>query len=185
MTLFNSSRFLCWSMPSIGVTTTSPKNSLSFNMSPTSAIIFIKCQNGYQMKIIFLIREDNNSQRCYFAWENLRGGFCDVGCCCSLFIVVAVLHSFLFFICRCSSFTFAFWHHPSPFRGLSTSFYTHFIISAEPISQSVLRHFHFQSFRYFLAAGTMVLIGHFFTHGHFLPYAPSLVFYLRLTAELS
>ena len=109
MTLFNSSRFLCWSMPSIGVTTTSPKNSLSFNMSPTSAIIFIKCQNGCQMKIIFLIREDNNSQRCYFAWENLRGGFCDVGCCCS-FIVVAVLHSFLFFICGCSSFTFAFWH---------------------------------------------------------------------------
>ena len=74
------------------------KNSLSFNMSPTSAIIFIKCQNGYQMKIIFLIREDNNSQRCYFAWENLRGGFCDFGCCCSF---IFVLHLSMFFIHIC------------------------------------------------------------------------------------
>ena len=33
-----------------------------------------------------------NSQWCYFAWENLQWGFCDVGCC-SLFIVV--LHSLM------------------------------------------------------------------------------------------
>ena len=70
MTCFDSSHFLCWSMPSFGVLTTSPKNSLSFNMSPTSGIIFIKCRNRYHMKnnirytgninntsvIIFLIR---------------------------------------------------------------------------------------------------------------------------------
>ena len=33
MTLFNSSRFLFCSMPSFGVSTMSPKNSLSFNVS--------------------------------------------------------------------------------------------------------------------------------------------------------
>ena len=100
-------------------------------------------------------------------------------------MLVVVVHSYLFFICRCSSFTFAFWHHPSPFRGLSTDFYTHFIISAEPIYLRVICvHFHFQSFRYFLAAGTAVLIGHFFfTHGRFLPFAPSLAFCLRLTGN--
>ena len=70
MTFFNSSHFLYWSVPSFGVLTTSPKNSLSFHMSPTSGIIFIKCRNRYHMKnnirytgninntsvIIFLIR---------------------------------------------------------------------------------------------------------------------------------
>ena len=34
----------------------------------------------------------------------------------------------LFFICWCSSFTL-------PFRGLSPSFYTHFILSAQPIAE--------------------------------------------------
>ena len=46
--LFNSC--LCCSVPSFGVSTTSPKNSSSFNMSPTSAIIFIKGQNRQHMK---------------------------------------------------------------------------------------------------------------------------------------
>ena len=49
--------------------------------------------------IIFLNRKVKNSQRWYFAWENLRGGFCC--CCCSFIFVlhfVVVLHSFLFFI---------------------------------------------------------------------------------------
>ena len=35
-------------MPSFGLSTTSPKS--SFNMFPTSAIIFIKYRNGYDMK---------------------------------------------------------------------------------------------------------------------------------------
>ena len=48
MTLFKNSRFLCYSMPSFGLSTTSPKS--SFNMFPTSAIIFIKYRNGYDMK---------------------------------------------------------------------------------------------------------------------------------------
>ena len=49
-TLFNSSRFLCCSIPTFGVSTTSPKNSSLFNMSPTSAIIFIIRQNHHHMK---------------------------------------------------------------------------------------------------------------------------------------
>ena len=45
------------------------------------------------------------------------------------------------FICRCSSFcccssiTFSFRRHSSPFRGLSPAFYTHFILSAQPIAE--------------------------------------------------
>ena len=49
MILFNSSHFLCCSVPFFGVSRISPKNSSSFNMSPTSAIIFIKHRNRYQM----------------------------------------------------------------------------------------------------------------------------------------
>ena len=41
----------------------------------------------------------------------------------------------LFFIYRCSSFTFSFGHHPSPFRGLSPGFETHFVLSAQPIAE--------------------------------------------------
>ena len=51
------------------------------------------------------------------------GGFCDVGCCCCFFTSLEVFR----FI--------AFRHHPSPFRGLSPGFYTHFIISAQPIAE--------------------------------------------------
>ena len=45
MTLVNSSRFLCYSMPSFGVSATLPKKSSLINVSLTSAIIFIKCRN--------------------------------------------------------------------------------------------------------------------------------------------
>ena len=38
--------------------------------------------------IIFLNRKVKNSQRWYFAWENLRGGF---SCCC-IFILLLHLH---------------------------------------------------------------------------------------------
>ena len=73
MTPFNSSRFLCYSVASFVVSTTSPKK------PSTSTIIFIKCQNLQHMKknirykgntnntfvIIFL--KIKNSQRWYFA----------------------------------------------------------------------------------------------------------------------
>ena len=54
--------------------------------------------------------------------------------CNCIFISFVILILLLFFICRCSSFTFAFRHHPSPFRGLSPSFYTHFILSSQSIA---------------------------------------------------
>ena len=142
-------------MPSFGVSATSPKNSLLFNMSPTSAIIFIKCPNRCHMKnniryegntnntsvIIFLKSKAKNSRRWFSAWENLRGGFRDVDChfwysfhfCIFISFLIFILLSF--FICRFSSFTFSFQHHHSPFRGLSPGFYTHFILSAQPIAE--------------------------------------------------
>ena len=57
-------------------------------------------------------------------------------------MLVVVVHPVLFFIflllfliCRFSSFTFSFQHHPSPFRGLSSGFYTYFVLSAQPIAE--------------------------------------------------
>ena len=50
MTFFKHSRFLCCTMLSFGVSTISPKNSSSFNISPTSVIAFIKGWNRHQMK---------------------------------------------------------------------------------------------------------------------------------------
>ena len=131
MTLFNSSHFLCWSMPSFGVSTTSPKNSLSFNMSPPkSAIIFIKCRNRHHIKNSIRYKGNiNNTSVIIFL---IGGQILPVILLCLgetpvrfLLLLVVVVHSFLFslfavvlhvvvfFICRCSSFTFAFWHHPS------------------------------------------------------------------------
>ena len=60
-----------------------------------------------------------------------------------IFVVLfVVVHSFLFVLhfvvdlhfCYCSSFI-AFQRHPSPFRELSPGFYTHFILSAQPITE--------------------------------------------------
>ena len=47
---FNSFRFLCCSVASFRVSTTSPKNLSSLNVSLTSTIIFIKYLNRHQMK---------------------------------------------------------------------------------------------------------------------------------------
>ena len=103
------------------------KNNIGYkgNTNNTSVIIFLK-----KLKV-------ENSQRYYFAWENLRGCFC---CCWSsfhfcIFISFLIFILLLLFICRCSSFTFAFRHHPSPLPGLSLGFYTHFILSAQSIAE--------------------------------------------------
>ena len=48
-------------------------------------------------------------------------------------------------------------------------------------SQSDLRYFHFQPFRYLLTASAAVLGGHFLPTGVFLPCAPSPTFYLHLS----
>ena len=52
---FNSSRFLCCSMPSLGVSTT------SINTSSSLAIMFIKCRNQYQMKNNTRCKENTNN----------------------------------------------------------------------------------------------------------------------------
>ena len=65
---FNSSHFLCFSMLFFGVSTISPKNSSSFNVSPTSAIIFIKSLNRHHMKnnIRYKGNTNNNSVIIFF-----------------------------------------------------------------------------------------------------------------------
>ena len=103
----------------------SPKNSLSFNMSPTSAIIFIKCRNCHHMKnsirfkgninntsvIIFLIESQlNKTPSDGTCLGEPPGGFCDVGChfIFNLHFIfdlhfVVVLHLSMFFIHICFS----------------------------------------------------------------------------------
>ena len=81
----------------------------------------------------------------------------------------------LFFICRCSSFTFAFRHHPSPFSVDYRRVFTPILYFRLSPSQSDLRHFHFQPFRYLLTASATVLSGHFLPTG---------VFYLTLLPNI-
>ena len=129
--------------------------------------------------IIFLIG-GQNSQRCYFTWKNLQWGFFHVDCSCSFILLSVLFFILLFFICRFSSFTFAFPHHPSPFRGLLPGFYTHFILSA----QSIAEIFATLSFSTIPLSSYRERYGFewaFFTHRRFLPYAPSPTFYLRLS----
>ena len=74
----------------------------------------------------------------------------------------------LFFVCWCSSFTFAFRHHPLPFHGLSPGFYTHFILSVQPITE----WFSTLSFSIFPGSSYCECYGFewaFFTHRRLLP----------------
>ena len=152
MTLFKHSRFLCCSIPSFGVSKTSPKNSSSFNISATSAIIFIKCRNRYHLKnnirykvnisvIMFLIRSWlNKTPSDGTCLGEPPGGFCDVGCCwcCCWF-----LPHWRFFI----SLLFDVTPH------LSVSYHQVFtpILYFQPSSsQSDSRHFHFNFSRLFI-----------------------------------
>ena len=66
MLFFNSSRFLCCSMPSLGVSTASPKKSSSFNISPTLAIILFKRRNCHQMKNNIRYKGTNNTSAIIF-----------------------------------------------------------------------------------------------------------------------
>ena len=90
MILFKHSRLLCCLMPSFGVSTTSPKNSSSFHISPTSAIIFIKSWNHHHMKnnIRYKGNINNTSVTIFYpkvdstklpamvlAWDNLQEVF--------------------------------------------------------------------------------------------------------------
>ena len=175
-------------------------------MSPTLAIVFITCRNRQHMiNNIWYKGNTNKTSVIIFSklkikklpailicfGENLRGGFCDASCCssfhfwssfcCCIFISFLIFILLLFFICRCSlfcccfSFTFSFRRHPSPFRGLLASFYTHFILSAQPIAE----WFATLSFSTIPLSSCRERYGlewAFFTHRHFLPYAPSPTF---------
>ena len=94
--------------------------------------------------IIFL----RHSQQCYFAWENLRWGFCYVSCCsflcCCIFILLLHLHLSIFFILLLF-LLIAFRCHHSPFRGLSLGFLHHILYFQPSPSQSNSRHFHFST----------------------------------------
>ena len=100
---FNSSRFLYCSMPHFGVSTTSPRIFLSFNMSPTSAIIFIKCRNRYHMKnnIRYKGNINNTSVIIFFNWRTKTpSGVTLLGRTPSevFVMLLVVVHPFLFFI---------------------------------------------------------------------------------------
>ena len=94
------------------------------------------------------------------------------------FILLLYLHLPLSSFC-CCSFTFSFRRHPSPFRGLSPGFYTHFILSAQPIAE----WFATLSFSTIPLSSYRERYGFewaFFTHRRFLPYAPSQHFWHNL-----
>ena len=183
MTSFNSFRFLCCSMPSFGVSITSLKNSLSFNMSPASAIIFIKCRNHHHMKNNIRYKGNTNNT-CVIIFFKIEGQKLAAMVLClgeppKRFFVVADLHfifvsSFHFWssFCRCSSFVdvlhshllFDIIPHPSvDYRRVFTPI-SYFQPSPSP---SDSRHFHSQPFRYLLTARATVLSGHFLPTGAF------------------
>ena len=111
--------------------------------------------------IIFKIKSQK-LQAMVLAWENVQ----------EVFVMLIFILLLLFFICQCSSFTFSFQHHPSHLHGLSLSFYTHFVLSAQPITEWFVT----------LSFSTILLSSYhkgygfewaFFTHRRFLPYTPS------------
>ena len=122
-------------MPSFGVSTTSPKKSSSFNMSPTSAIIFIKCRNRHRMKKNIRYKDYINSTSViiFLNWraKTLSDGNLLGRTSSEVFVMlVVVVHSFLLlffshfcslFCCCCSSFI-SFQRHPLPFCGKSPDF---------------------------------------------------------------
>ena len=104
--------------------------------------------------IIFL--KIKNSQRCYFAWENLQRGFCDVSCCSSFhfdlhIVVVVLLHLSMFFILLLlflhSHFSFDVISHPSvDYRTITRFLHPFFTFS--PAHRRVIRDtFVFRPFR--------------------------------------
>ena len=123
MTLFKHSHFLCYSMPSFGVSTISPKKSLSFNIFPTSAIAFITGLNLHHMKNYIRYNSNTNNPFVIIFFKStqqklpsdgtLLGRTSERFLWCWLLLLFSsqeVFHSFsifnllLFFIHFCSSF---------------------------------------------------------------------------------
>ena len=198
MTLFKHSRFLCCSVPSIGVSTTSPKMSSLFKMSPTSAILFIKCRNRHHMKnnirykdninntsvIIFLKgalglfswlslllrRTQQNSQRWYFAWENLQEVFV-------MSVVVVVVLPHVRFLRFRATFP-CYWHSIHLLRPVNAS-------TGTELHPGYFRLLYFcQTFPWQFYHERYGFEWAFFTHRRFLPYAPSPTFLARFVTQM-
>ena len=99
------------------------------------------------------------------AWENLLEVFV-------MLVIIFIL--LLLFICRFSSFTFSFQHHLYPFRGLSSGFWTNFVLSAQLIAERFTTLSFFNHSIIFLLRATVL-------SGHFLPTG---VFYLTLLPNI-
>ena len=94
-----------------------------FQRSSLISILHLTYEES-QSRFILLQRSSQfcieNSQRWYLLRRTLRGVFV------MLMLFFSPLRVFRFI---------AFRRHPSPFRGLSPGFYTHFILSAQPIAE--------------------------------------------------
>ena len=89
-------------------------------------------------------------------------------------MLVVVVHWLYCHFCSsfcCYSSFIAFQRHPSPFRGLSPGFYTHFILSVQPITEWFTTLSFSEIFFHSFTASATVLRGYFLPTG---------VFYLTL-----
>ena len=124
---------------------------------------------NYINYISFIIMiTSNKSQKLpaiVLAWENLLEVFV-------MLVIIFIL--LLLFICRFSSFTFSFQHHLYPFRGLSSGFWTNFVLSAQLIAERFTTLSFFNHSIIFLLRATVL-------SGHFLPTG---VFYLTLLPDI-
>ena len=105
MTLFKYSRFLCYSMPSFGVSAISPKKSSS-NISPTSVIAFITGWNYHQMKNNIRYKGNTNKTSVIIFFNRKSKTPSDGTFLGRTSVEVFVVVHFCFSFCGCSSFHF-------------------------------------------------------------------------------
>ena len=174
-------------MPSFGVSTTSPKNSLSFCMSPTLAIIFIKWRNRHHMKNNIRYKGNNNNTSINIFFLNRKSKTPSNGTLLGrtsekVFVVVDLhflftsLFHFWSSFCCCSSFVDVLHSHllfdiiPHTSVDYHRVFTPILYFPPSP-SQSDLRHFKFST----------IPLSSYLVSGYFLSYTPSLTFYLSLS----
>ena len=144
------------------------KNNIRYkgNTNNTSAIIFFKSKIQNLPAMVLCLGEPPR-------WFLLYLHFIF-----DLHFAVVVLRLSMFFIYRCTSFTFTSRQHPSPFRGLSPGFFTHFILSAQPIAEWFAT-LSFSTIPWSCYCKRYGFERAFLTHRHFLPYAPSPTFFTQ------
>ena len=133
--------------------------------------------------IIFLKSKVKNSQRCYFAWENLRGGLC---CCCifisfsfhfCVFKILKIGYSIcIFIVCLLMFFIHIYFPAscltlPWTIAGFLHPFYIFSPAHRKVICDTFISTFPGSSYREHYGFEWA-----FFTHRRFLPYAPSQTF---------